>query len=302
MNKSLQDLQGLRVQAFTIGADIKPITAKIQDIRRQLKDAKVDAGLLIPVTPLEKALAKLRTAQKTAQDIKNEILATGGSAADPFVKQLDVLLHNIAVRIKLTTKTFKDNAKNMGKAVEEVKAPDLAKAFQKEFDLIAQQPLLATPEVLSSIGDMARKIKSTGAPLTGAAGKEMGQNLIATLTTIIAQAVEDDNSDLAQDVKALGLKIAPLFGAGIAEGFKNIKVPLTDQQLEDALLPARIKTARAEAFGTSAIRSPPSRNELDALNKQLSEVVKGSDAGGDDPREDLGSEGRDPLSSRGSGR
>ena len=276
LSKVLQDLQGLRVQTFTIGGDIRPLTAKIQEIRRQLKDAKVDAGLLIPVTPLEKALAKLRTAQKTAQDIKDEILASGGSATDPFVKQLDTTLHNIAIRIKLTTKTFKDNAKNMGKAVEEVKAPDLAKAFQKEFSLIAQQPLLATPEVLSSIGDMARKIKSTGAPLTGAAGKEMGTKLIETLTAIIAQAVEDDNSDLAQDVKALGLKIAPLFGASVAEGFKNIKIPLTDQQLSDALLPSQIKTARAEAFGTISDQIAGKQGELDALNKQLGDVVKGS--------------------------
>ena len=49
--ESLSNLQGIRIKAFEAGLDIGPITTQIKDVRAQLKEAKVDAGLLIPVTP-----------------------------------------------------------------------------------------------------------------------------------------------------------------------------------------------------------------------------------------------------------
>ena len=273
LTEALSRLQSLRVQAFTIGADIGPITQQIQRVRAELKAAKVDAGVLIPVTPLEKALSDLRDAQHTAEEFKRDALATG--AAPGQLKFIDDILRNINVRIKLTTKTFKDNAKKMGQSLEDVKAPDIAKSFEKQFDLIAKQPLLATPDVIAALNQLAGRIKGT-APLTGAAGKEIGQRLMDSITAIIAQAVKDDNPELAQDMKALAQKIATLFGGSLGEAFKGIKVPLTDQQLEDALLPQRIKTARAEAFGTVSDQIAAKQGELDSLNKQLTQVVKGS--------------------------
>ena len=65
LNKALQQLQGLRVQAFTIGADIRPITAKIQDIRRQLKEAQAGRG---PADPRDAAREGPREAPDGAED------------------------------------------------------------------------------------------------------------------------------------------------------------------------------------------------------------------------------------------
>lgn len=276
LEDALQRLQQLRVDTFKVSGEsaIGGITEQIKRIRAELKAAKVDAGLIIPVTPLEHALAPLRTALKEAQDLRQQILDSGGNAAD--TRFLDTIIHNFNVRIALTTRTFKANAKKMGKDLEDaVTAPRLAKSFEKEFAIIAQQPLLATPEVIASLVQLTTKIKGV-APLTGAAGKEIGQKLLDSINEIIRQAVKDDNPELAQDMKALAEKIAALFGGELPKAFKNIKIPLTDQQLADALLPSQIKTARAEAFGTVADQIAGKQGELDALNKQLQGVVKGS--------------------------
>lgn len=276
LQDALQALQQLRIDTFKVSGEsaIGGITEQIKRIRAELKAAKIDAGLLIPVTPLEKALAPLRTALDEAQNLRQQILDSGGNAAD--TRFLDTIIRNFNTRIALTAKTFKQNAKKMGKDLEDaITAPQLAKSFQKQFDLIASQPLLATPEVLNGLLDMTRQIKGV-APLTGAAGKEIGTRLMKSITQVINQAVKDDNPELAADMKALAEKIAALFGVNISQAFKNIKVPLTDQQLADALLPSQITTARAEAFGTVGDQISAKQAELDDLNAQLKEVIKGT--------------------------
>lgn len=268
--EALNRLQSLRVQSFEIGADIGPITAKIKQIRKELHDAKVDAGLIIPVTPLEKALAPLETAKKTAQDLKKDITESATGPVD--TRFLDQLLHNIQVREKL----IKDNFGRLGKDIEkQASGLDIAKSFQKQFELIAEQPKLATPEVLGALDDLARKIKGK-APLTGASAKRIGTEIIKSINTSIKNAVEQDDPDTARALKALAEKIANLFGVNLAEAFRNIKVPLTAQELEDALLPQRIRVARAQAFGTVDALIAAKQAELAARKKQLQKVVKGS--------------------------
>jgi TP901 family phage tail tape measure protein len=275
LQEALARLQNLRIQAFDIGADIGPITEQIKRIRSQLKAEKIDAGLIIPVTDLEKALAPLEAAKKEAQDLRREILDSGGDTGDTSF--LDQLLHNIDVRIKLTKDNAKRQVRDMKKGLaDEASGTEIADSFGKQFDLIAANVDLATPEVLSSLNDLARRIKGV-APITGSAGKEVGTRLMASLNAAIRNAVKEDNPEVAQALKALAAKIAALFGVELGAAFKNIKVPLTAEELEEALLPQTIREAKAEAFGGVASQIAAKEATLESLNKQLLQVVKGTE-------------------------
>lgn len=272
--ETLDRLQSLRVNAFKVGSDIAPITSEIQRIRKELHNAQVDAGLIIPVTKLEKQLFPLKQARKEAVDLRDEILKTGGSPTE--TRFLDDLIRNFDARIKLTTKTARQAAKNLKNATaKELSGLDIAKSFEAQFKLLAGNIDLATPDVLNGLNNLARKIKGA-APVTGAAGQEVGKRLIENINKAIVAAVENDDPDTAAALKKLAEKIAKLFGLNLGEAFKNIKVPLTEQELTDALLPQRIKSARAEAFGTVGEQIAAKQAELDALIKQLQTVDKGS--------------------------
>ena len=274
LQEALTRLQNLRLQAFNVGSNIGPLTEEIKRLQRELKAAKVDAGLIIPVTKLEKQLFPLREARKEAADLRNEILGSGGSPAR--VKFLDDLIHNFDVRIKLAQRVAKQNAKKLREDVEgELSGLDIAKSFEAQFKLIAGNIDLATPEVLNGLSTLARKIKGA-APVTGAAGQEVGKRLMESINKSIKAAVENDDPDLAAALKRLAEKISALFGVELGKAFKDIKVPLTDQQLEDALLPSRIKVARAVAFGSIDAQIAAHQDELAKLKKQLRTVVKGS--------------------------
>lgn len=276
MQETLTRLQNLRVQTFQVGGDIGPITQEIQNLRKQLRAARVDAGLLIPVTKLEKQLAPLREARKEAADLRREIVETGGSPTR--VRFLDDLIRNFDTRIKLATRVARNAAKNMKKEVEDgVSGIEVAKKFEANFKSIASNIDLATPEVIGSLNDLARQIKNS-APLTGEAGAEVGKRLVESIKKSIDAAVEKDDPETAAALKKLAEKIAALFGASLGEAFKNIKVPLTDEQLNDALLPQRIRTARADAFGGVGAQIAARTAELSKLQAQLTSkvVVKGS--------------------------
>lgn len=274
LQETLTRLQNLRVASFQVGGDIGPITKQIKDLQRQLRAAKVDAGLLIPVTKLEKQLAPLREARKEAADLRQEILDTGGSPSR--VKFLDDLITQFDTRIKLATRVARNAAKNLKKQVEDdIAGIDVAKQFEANFKQIAGNIALATPEVLGSLNDLARQIKNSSA-VTGEAGTEIGKRLIASIQQSINAAVENDDPETAAALKKLADKIAALFGVSLAAAFKNIKVPLTEQELTDALLPQRIASARAEAFGSVGDQIKTKESELAALKDQLNDVVKGS--------------------------
>ena len=275
LQESLARLNSLRVQAFDIGADIGPITEQIKRVRAELKKEKISAGLIIPVTDLEKALAPLEQAKQEAQDLRREILESGGDAGD--TRFLDDLLRNIDVRIKLVKDNAKRQVREMKRALkEEASGTEIAESFGRQFDLIAGNIDLATPDVLAGLSDLARRIKGT-APLTGAAGKAVGERLMKSLNAAIQNAVEEDNPEVAAALKALATKIAAIFGGELGNAFKNVKVPLTQEELEEALLPQNIREARAEAFGGISAQIRAKEASLETLKKQLGQVVKGSE-------------------------
>lgn len=277
LKKELADLQNLRLQTFDVtnAAAIAPLTEKIKALRKELQAAKIDAGLIIPVTALEKATFPLRQARKAAQDLKKDLLSKGASPAK--VQFLDDLIRNFNVRIKLIVKSSRDAARNAKEAMKkELTSSEIAAQFTEMFALIAREPDLATPEILGSFRQLAAKIEGT-APLTGAAGKKVGKALMDNLNAAIRAALEDDNTDLAAELQAFADKIANLFGISMANSFKNLKLPLTQDQILDSLLPERIKSARAEAFGTIDEQIAAKEEELAGLRRGLNKVIKGSE-------------------------
>ena len=274
LQAGLAQLNNLKLQVFDTGGDIRPITEQIKRIRSELKAAKVDAGLIIPVTDLEKQLAPLEEAKRTATNLKNEILRGGGGKAD--VRFLDDILRNIDVRMRLATRVAANRARELKReTAKAVSGTEIANSFTAQFKLIAQNVDLASPEVIAQFFDLARKIKGT-APLTGQAGAAVGQRLMKSLNDAINNAVEEDNPEVAASLKQLATKLAALFGGELGAAFKNIKVPLTAEALEEALLPKTIVEARAEAFGSTGAQVKAKQATLAALNKQLDQVVKGS--------------------------
>lgn len=269
--EELTNLQQIRVQAFQAGFNIQPLTDKIKALQAQLRQARVDAGEIIPVTKLEKQLAPLQQIYDRAVLVRKALQDRGESTT--FIDQTinDVLqkMNTLNIKAAQNAKKIRDNIKKT------TSGTGLAKSFNAEFALIAQSPELATPEVLGSIDDLIRKIKGK-APLAGAASKTIGENILKNINEAIKAAVEADNPDLAAQLKKFADKIAALFSGSLGVAFKNIKVPLTDDELEAALLPAQIRTARAEAFGTVSEQISGKQNELDQLNDQLKKVVKGS--------------------------
>ena len=77
--EQLDALQKIRITAFDAGVPIGPITAQIKTLREELKKAKVDAGLLIPVTPLEKVMAPFQDAIRLGEGDQEG--APGGARA-----------------------------------------------------------------------------------------------------------------------------------------------------------------------------------------------------------------------------
>jgi TP901 family phage tail tape measure protein len=275
IKRALSDLQNLRLQTFDVGGNIGPITEEIKRLRKELQAAKVDAGLIIPVTKLEKSLFPLREARKGAADLRKEILETGGAPGE--VKFLDDLIRNFDVRIKLVVKSARDAARDAKNAMKkEMSAKDIAASFTQTFALIAREPDLATPEILGSLRTLITKIEGT-APLTGAAGKKVGKALMDNLNAAIKSALAEDNTELAAELQAFANKIANLFGLSMANAFKGLKLPLTEEQIIDSLLPARIQTARAEAFGTVEEQIAGKEKELAGLKRGLNKVIKGSE-------------------------
>jgi TP901 family phage tail tape measure protein len=268
LREELLSLQNLRVNAFAQGINIKPLTDKIKQVQTKLREARVDAGELIPVTKLEKQLAPL-------QDIYDQAVLTSKALHDQgkdttFVDKVanDALVKMNDLQIKAA-----ENAKKVKKAVS---GSGIAQSFIAEFKLIAGAPELATPEVLNSLDQLARKIKGK-APITGAAGQEMGKKLIDGLNAAIRAAVEGDNPQAAESLKALATRLANLFGVELGTAFKNVKVPLTEEDVLAALLPQRIRAARAEAFGTVDDQIAAKEDELKGLKARLGSVIKGSE-------------------------
>lgn len=271
----LDTLQNLKLQTFDVGGDIGPITEKIKALRKELRDAKIDAGLLIPVTQLEKDLFPLKEARKTALDLKKDLLSRGASAGR--IAFLDDLVRNFDARIKLIEKSARDAARNAKNAMKkELSSKDIATQFTEVFRLIAREPDLATPEVLGSLRQLATKIEGT-APLTGAAGKKVGESLMIELNAAIRAALEQDNTDLAAEIQGFADMIANLFGISWANAFKNLKLPQTEEQILDALLPQQIESARAAAFGTIDDQIAAKEKELAGLKRGLNKVIKGSE-------------------------
>ena len=81
---------------------------------------------------------------------------------------------------------------------------------------------------------------------------------------------------LAAALKKKADGIAKLFGIQFADAFKNIKVPLTGDQIAEALLHQRIEVARAAAFGTVQDQIDAKEEERAGLLAQLKNVQKGS--------------------------
>ena len=266
---SLDRLSKLRLLTFDqgdAGGNLPKITAEIQRIRAELKKANVDAGLLIPVTELEKSLAPMRETLKAAQDFRADILADQG-VPPAFI---DNIIREMRARIKLRITAAKNDVKKA------LSGADIAEGFKQTFDLIAKQPDLATPEVLAGIDDMIRKIKGK-APDAGQSGIALGRSVVKSLQLAINAAVKADDPELAAALKAKADQMTRLFGPIFAESFKNIKVPLTGDQIAEALLPARITSARAEAFGTASDLIDAKLAEKEGLLAQLKNVQKGSE-------------------------
>lgn len=265
----LERLESLRIQQFKIGGNIGPTTERVKELRAQLRAAQVDAGLIVPVTPLEKALDPIKRLRKEAQELKKDLLAKD---VDADVDLYDDIIREADAAIKQTTKNF---SKSATREVE-LSSKDIARKFGAEFKLIGRNVELATPGVLAEMAKLANKIEGT-APLTGAAGREVGKTLIEQLRAAINAAVEADDPELAERFKKFATRIASLFSGSMAEAFRGLKVPLTDTQLAEALLPERIQAARAEAFGTVSDQIRTKQAELDGLNRQLEQVIDGSD-------------------------
>lgn len=266
---SLDTLQKLRLQTFETGdagGNLPEITAEIQRIRAELKAAKIDAGLLIPVTPLEKSLQPMRETLKAAQDFRADIVSDQGVPPE-FI---DNIIREMRARIKLRIAAAK---KDVEKAFS---GTDIAEGFRDTFNLIAKTPELATPDVLAGIDDMIRKIRGR-APLAGKQGQVLGRQVVKSLQDAIDAAVKADDPELAAALKAKADKITALFANIFADSFRNIKVPLTGDQIAEALLPGQIASARAEAFGTIQEQLDAKEAELADLKKQLGQVVKGSE-------------------------
>jgi TP901 family phage tail tape measure protein len=265
--EALEKFQTLRLQAFDVGIDIGPITQQLKFLQGELKKAKIDAGLLIPVTPLEKALFPLKQALATAKEIRAEALrATGGRPTDA-TRDLDRIISQVNARIKVTTQGFKANVK------EALSGKDLARGFHQTFQLIAEEPKLATPETLEGIDKLIRKI---GKVPVGSAPASLGKKIVKSLQLAINAAVDADDPELAAALQEKAKKIAALFGISLAEAFKSIKVPLTSDDVAEAVLPEQIAGLRAEAFGTVTEQIAAKEAELAGLTEGLKGVRKGT--------------------------
>ena len=121
---------------------------------------------------------------------------------------------------------------------------------------------------------MIRKIKNVG---VGTGPPELGIKIAKSLQTAIDAAIADDDPELAALLKEKADRIAALFGGFAAEAFKNINIPITAEDIANTLLPERIASARAEAFGSTADQIAAKQAELAELTKGLGKVRKGSE-------------------------
>lgn len=267
--QQLDDLQKIRITAFKAGLDIGPITQQIKDIRRQLREAKVDAGDIIPVTPLEKVRAPFKEAIRAAKEMRAALREGGVSEEElPQFQALGGIIDDATRQMRIAVKKFQAEAK---------KTPatglGLAKSFEHEFRLIATNIDLASPEVLGSIDDLIAKIRKVE---PGTAPAALGKKIIKHLQDAIDAAVAADDPDLAAALKKKADQTAALFGISLADAFKRIKVPLTAEDIAAAVLPEQIAAARAEAFGTRAEQLAAKQAELATLTAKLKDVKKGS--------------------------
>jgi TP901 family phage tail tape measure protein len=266
--EALNKFQTLRLQAFDVGINIEPITQQLKFLQGELKKAKIDAGLLIPVTPLEKAVFPLKQALALAKEIRDEALSASKGRPTDTTRDLDAVISQVKARIKVTIQGFKADAK------EALSGKDLAKGFQQTFDLIAKAPELATPQILDGIDKMIRNISKVP---VGSAPRALGGKVVKSIQTAINNAVDEDDPELAAAIFAKVKKIAALFGPAWAEAFKNIKVPLTADDVANTLLPEQIAGLRAEAFGTVTDQIAAKEAELAGLTAGLKGVRKNTE-------------------------
>ena len=269
--EQLDALQKIRITAFAAGIPVGPITAQIKAVRAELQKAKVDAGLIIPVTPIEKVRAPFLEAISQAKEFKR-VLQEGEDAETPAVlaqiASLDKIILAAIPAMKTAVKKFKGDAK------KEVTGLDLAKSFRDEFHFIAGNIKLATPEVVGSIDDLIAKIRKVP---VGEAPRALGLKIVKELQAAIDSAIAADDPELAAQLQAKALKIAALFGPALHDAFAAIRVPLTAEDITNMVLPEEIAGLRAEAFGTVSGQLAAKESELAKRIKALAGVKKGTD-------------------------
>lgn len=296
-------LEQLRLQRFDLRLNTSAVTKDIKEIRKKLKGARIEAGDLIPFNELGKAFQDVHKGLELSLTAQANI-DTKSPAVEASIKEFQARLQKAAeirttlkglkaekTRLKLEgadTSAVEQDLQDMrkkliatlkGTKVEMEKAltgKGIGKNLQKEFAFIAKFPVLATPEVLGNIDKMIAQIKAKG-PLAGRASKTLGADIAKGLQSAIDAAIKADDPDLAASLKAKADKLRDLFGVLWAESFKNIKVPLTGDQIAEALLPAQIASARAEAFGGVGDQIQKKIEERATLMKLLRQAQSGSD-------------------------
>jgi TP901 family phage tail tape measure protein len=266
--EQLDALQKIRITAVGAGIPVGPITAQIKAIRAELHKAKVDAGLLVPVTPLEKIKAPFQETIKQAQEARRELQKKGQTpSVIAQIAALDQLIKASTPRMRAAVEKFKSEA---NKAMTGL---GLAKKFDANFKAIATNIDFATPEILGSLDDLISDIKKVP---VGSAPKALGLKIVKNIQNAINAAVDADDPALAAAILAKAEKIAALFGISLAEAFKKLKIPLTADDVANLVLPEQIAGLRAEAAGNVSGQIAAKQAELAGLNKGLAGVRKGT--------------------------
>jgi TP901 family phage tail tape measure protein len=309
LTKQFDELQKLRILEFELKLPIGQLTRDIELVRDELKGLGVDVGGPTPLTAFEKATKKVQTALKESQRLRDELLkkspTVDTTGLDQGISELQRRLKKAAeirldiklkqgeksrlVEIGADTSGFDRDIKALQQrsrnallgitddAKKILSGADLGRNFRIAFKTIADAPEEVTPDILNALKSMIRQIGSV-APLSGEQGQKIGGALIKQINTAVKEALKVGDTELAAELVAFANRIAGLFQGSMQEAFSNVKVPLSAEDIAAMLVPAKIKVARSEAFGTVADQIAAHQQVLAELTQKL----KSGRAKGDD--------------------